>query len=161
MIAFPMIASVLWSGTVGKKRNRLAMGTNDMRFTIDQLVIFAARAGNLPLLKERVSAGGSTNFTDPRHGSALAEAIRCRHLDVLDWLIARGCNVNVQCRDARGPLEMALRDPDPTIVYRLVCAGARLTRTAGPHYRRRLEDCLRRIASRGSEDGAHTASPLT
>jgi len=117
-----------------------------MNFTIDQLVIFAARAGNLPLLKTRIEAGGNVNYIDPKHGSALAEAIRGRYLEVLDWLISNGCNVNVQYRDAFGPLEMALSHPDAQTVYRLVCAGAKLTRTARPHYRKRLEECLKTIS---------------
>ena len=67
-----------------------------MSFTPDQLVIFAARAGNVSLLEERVRAGGDINHVDAQHGSALAEAIRKGNLDVLDWLIANGVEVNVQ-----------------------------------------------------------------
>lgn len=125
-----------------------------MEFTTDQLVIFAARAGNLSLLEERVAAGGDVNYTDPRYGSAMTEAIKQRHITVLDWLIANGANVNIQYHDGIGPLEIALRNPDPEVVYRLVCAGAKLTRTARPYYRKRLDDCMKKIAEKKSEPPA-------
>jgi hypothetical protein len=119
-----------------------------MTITIDQHVIFAARAGNLPLLKDRVEAGGNINHIDPQHGSALAEAIRGRHIEVLEWLIANGANVTIQYRDAFGPLELALVHPDSEVVYQLVCAGAKLTRTARPNYRKRLEGYLKATSKR-------------
>ncbi len=119
-----------------------------MSFTVDQLVIFAARSGNLPLLIERVRAGGDINYLDPEHGSALSEAIRSRDLDVLDWLIASGVDVNARHHDAIGPLEIALHNPAPEVVYRLVCAGAKLTRTARPYYRQRLDKCLAQTSTK-------------
>jgi|RhiMethySRZTD1v2_1073278.scaffolds.fasta_scaffold365782_2 ankyrin repeat protein len=120
-----------------------------MPFSIDQLVIFAARAGNLSLLKERVSAGGNINYVDPYYGSALIQAIRGCHLEALDWLITNGADVNAQYHDGFGPLEIALRCSDPQVVYRLVCAGAKLTQKARSYYRKRLEDCLKAIAKEG------------
>ena len=42
-----------------------------MSFTINQKVIFAVRAKNLELLKERISDGGDINYQDPIHSSAL------------------------------------------------------------------------------------------
>ena len=123
-----------------------------MSFTVDQLVIFAARAGNLPLLKERVQAGGNINYVDSKHGSALAEAIRQSNLDLLDWLISNGADVNIQYRDGIGPLEVALRDPVSAVVYRLVYAGAKLRKTTRPYYRTRLEQCLTEVASAGKKE---------
>ena len=54
-----------------------------MAFNIDQLVIFAARSGNLPLLQERLAAGGNVNHIDPCFGSALAAAVRKQNLPVV------------------------------------------------------------------------------
>ena len=123
-----------------------------MSFTIDQLVIFAARSGNLQLLKERVKAGGGINYNDSSHGSALTAAIIAGHIEVLDWLIANGVDVNVQYHDGIGPLEVALRSPEPTVVYRLACAGAKLRKKTRPYYRERLEQCLAEVSATGKTD---------
>jgi hypothetical protein len=66
-----------------------------MPFTIDQLVVFAARSGNLPLLQERVAAGGNVNHVDATHGSALCAAIRAHSLRVVQWLLENGADANV------------------------------------------------------------------
>jgi ankyrin repeat protein len=120
-----------------------------MDFTIDQLVIFAARSGNLQLLKERVRAGGDINYNDSSHGSALTAAILKGHLNVLDWLISNGADVNMEYHDGIGPLEVALRNPEPTVVYRLACAGAKLRKKTRPYYRERLEQCLTVVSGTG------------
>jgi len=122
-----------------------------MSFTIDQLVIFAARSGNLPLLQERVKAGGNINYIDSYHGSALSVTIIQGHLEVLEWLIANGVDVNVEYHDGIGPLEIALRSPKTPVVYRLACAGAKLRKKTRPYYRERLEKCLSEV-SRASKD---------
>ncbi len=121
-----------------------------MSFSIDQLVIIASRAGNLHLLEERVLAGGNVNYNDSQYGSALIAAITHRHFHILDWLITNNADVNVQYHDGLGPLEIALRNSDPEIVYRLVCAGAKLTRTARPYFRKRLDDCLKTISEKNA-----------
>ena len=118
-----------------------------MSFTLDQLVIFAARGGNLPLLKERVLAGGSLNYNDPKHGSALSAAIMNADLEILDWLISNSVNVNVEYHNGIGPLEYALRNPVPEVVYRLVCAGAKLRKKTRPYYRERLEQCIAKVTA--------------
>ncbi len=118
-----------------------------MSFTKDQLVIFAARTGNLPLLKERVEAGGDINGFDPTYGSALGEAIRQSNLEVVDWLLKNGVDLEVQQHDGVGPLEIALNHPKPELVYKLVCAGAKLRKRSRPHYRQRLEECLAAVAN--------------
>jgi ankyrin repeat protein len=114
-----------------------------MVFTTDQLVIFAARSGNLSLLQERVAAGGSVNYIDPRHGAALVEAVRTRNKDVVQWLLENGADPNLELRPEIGPLEIALHHPVPEIVECLLNFGARLRRKARPHYARRLDQCLK------------------
>lgn len=120
-----------------------------MSFTIDQLTIFSARSGNLQLLKERVQAGGDINYIDSSHGSALTAAIIKGHLEVLDWLMANGVDVNVEYHDGIGPLEVALRNPESSVVYRLVCVGAKLRKKTRPYYRERLEQCLAEVSAAG------------
>ena len=117
-----------------------------MSFTTDQLIIFAARAGDLDLLKERVEAGGDVNHQDPGHGSALGAAIRKGNLDVLDWLLSNEADPNAEYHDGIGPLEVALRHPVPEVVYRLVCAGAKLRKKTRPQYRERLEECIAAVS---------------
>ena len=114
-----------------------------MAFSKHQLVIFAARSGNIPLLRERVNAGGDVNHRDPSHGSALTAAIRAGKLDVVEWLLDNGADVNADYGDQIGPLEVALRHPEPEMVGLLLRAGARLRKKVRPHYAARLEECLR------------------
>lgn len=123
-----------------------------MAFTKDQLVIFAARSGNLALLRERVSAGGDVNYFDSDHGSALTAAIRAMNLPTVEWLIANGADVNAEYRDGIGPLEIALHHPVPEIVDLLLQAGARLGRKARPYYAQRLTECLKVLASTKTSD---------
>lgn len=113
--------------------------------TQDQLVIFAARSGNTALLEERLEAGGNLNVIDAQHGCALVAAIVGGHLEAVRLLCDRGADPNLVLGDSWGPLETALRDPDPSIVYVLVCGGAVLQHKARPHYARRLEQCLKQV----------------
>ncbi len=57
-----------------------------MPFTKHQLVVFAARSGNIAKLSERVSAGGHVNHVDPRYGSPLIAAIHAGRLSAIEWL---------------------------------------------------------------------------
>ncbi len=77
-----------------------------MTSTIDQRVVFAARSGNMPVLKARVRAGGDINYVDPQHGSALVVAITHDHVDVVEWLIGTGADVNAEYHYGVGPLEV-------------------------------------------------------
>ncbi len=114
-----------------------------MCFTIDQKVIFAARSGNIDLLKERVSFGGSVNLYDPNHGSALIAAICNEHKEIISWLIANGADVNFEHRHGIGPLEVALHHPNPEIVKILAWSGAKLKKKSRSIYGERLEECLK------------------
>jgi ankyrin repeat protein len=97
-----------------------------MAFTKHQLVIFAARSGNLPLLRERVRNGGDINCLDPKHGAPLMAAIRSDHVAAVRWLLANGADVNAKYGDQFGPLEVALYHPNPEVVGVLLEHGARL-----------------------------------
>jgi len=114
-----------------------------MSITLDQKVIFAARSGNLELLKERVESGGSVNVYDPKHGSALIEAIRKENKEIISFLIENGADVNYEHHDGVGPLEVALRHPNPEIVKLLAWSGAKLKKKTREYYGERLEQCLK------------------
>ncbi len=114
-----------------------------MNITLNQKVIFATRSGNLELLKERVALGGSIHLYDPKHGSALIEAIRCEHKEIISWLVENGVDVNFEHYHGIGPLEVALRNPNPEIVKLLAWSGAKLKRKSREYYGKRLEKCLK------------------
>ena len=114
-----------------------------MSITLDQKVIFAARSGNLELLKERIALGGSVNIYDPKHGSALIAAIGKGHKEIISCLIENGADVNYEHHDGIGPLEVALRHPNPEIVKLLAWSGAKLKRKTREFYGERLEECLK------------------
>jgi ankyrin repeat protein len=120
--------------------------------TVHQLAIFAARSGDLALLAQIAEEGADLNYQDPKHGSALSAAIHAAKVETVQFLIEHGVNVNVKYSDSLGPLEQALHNPNPNIVYLLVCAGAKLTRTSRPHYRNRLTECLRSIKTDERKD---------
>ena len=92
--------------------------------TKDQLVIFAARSGNVAALRERVAA--------------------------VEWLLANGADVNAQYGDQIGPLEVALYHPNPEVVGLLLRAGARLRKKVRPYYAARLKNCLRILGRQSS-----------
>jgi len=118
--------------------------------SLDQLVVRAARIGDLSLLQERVAAGGRINYWDAVRGNALVAAIRRADVPMLEWLVRNGADVDVDYGDAIGPLEIALRSPNAAVVRTLVYAGAKLKRTARPFYRQRLEECLRESPDEGT-----------
>jgi len=109
-----------------------------MTITLDQKVVFAARSGNLELLKERISAGGSIE-----DGAALLVAIRNKNKEIISFLIESGADLNFEHHHGIGPLEVALRHPNPEIVKLLAWSGAKLKKKSREYYRERLEQCLK------------------
>ena len=116
-----------------------------MAFTKHQLVIFAARSGNVAALRDRVRAGGDINHFDPKHGAPLMAAIRNDRVAAIEWLLANGADANAEYGDQVGPLEVALYHPNPEVVNLLLRAGARLRKTARPYYSARLKNCLKAL----------------
>lgn len=121
-----------------------------MAFTKHQLVIFAARSGNVAALCERVRDGGDINHFDARHGAPLMAAIRHDRVAAVEWLLANGADVNAEYRDQIGPLEVALYQPNPEVVGLLLRAGARLKNKARPYYVARLTKCLKALGHQES-----------
>ena len=113
-----------------------------MPFTLNQLVIFAARGGNLDLLKERVESGGDINYFDSNYGSALTAAIGNGNICIIDYLIENGANLNAENAHGIVPLEMALHHASDDIVRKLAMSGAKLNSRSRPHWRERLVACL-------------------
>ena len=114
-----------------------------MAFTINQKVIFAVRGRNLDLLKERISKGGDINYQDPEHGSALITAIKNEDETILQYLLENGVNVNTENSHGIVPLEVALHQSNDDIVKKLSWSGAKLNSRSRPHWKERLEACLK------------------
>ena len=113
-------------------------------FTIHQLLIFAARAGNLDLIRERIAAGGDVSYFDEQHGSALFVAIAGHHLPAIELLLSHGADVHMADTHGQGALEHSLRLQDDCITAALLQSGARLKAHALPHFREALTEHLRR-----------------
>lgn len=80
-----------------------------MTFSLDQLLIFAVRAGNLTVAKERLAQGASPNYLDPVHGSAAMEAVRRGDAEMLGLLLQAGLTSNGPAAlDQGGLMEGAL-----------------------------------------------------
>jgi hypothetical protein len=132
-----------------------------MPFNKHQLVIFAARSGNVAALRERVRAGGDINYFDPKHGAPLMAAIRSGNAATIKWLLANGADVNAEYGTQIGPLEVALYRPDAEVASLLVEAGARLRKRVRPYYAVRLENCLKalgRSAKANSRAAGHVGA---
>ena len=129
-----------------------------MPFDKHQLVIFAARSGNIAALRERVREGGDLNHFDPKHASPLMAAIRSGNVAAIKWLLANGADVNAEYGTQIGPLEVALYRPEPEVVSLLVEAGARLRKRVRPYYAVRLENCLKALG-RSAKANSRAANP--
>lgn len=132
-----------------------ADGQETMAFTKDELVIFAARSGNVTALSKRVRDGGNINYFDSRHGAPLIAAIRNERIAAIEWLLANGVDVNASYGDQIGPLEVALYRPNLEVVGLLLSAGARLRKKVRPFYAVRLKNCLKSLASLRSQRTPH------
>src|SRR5213595_892997 len=81
-----------------------------MSFTLNQVLIFAARAGNYALLEERLVGGADPNYFDPSHGSAAMESVRRGDSRMLRMLLDQGLRPSSPAAARQGGLiEAALR----------------------------------------------------
>ena len=113
-------------------------------FTIHQLLIFAACAGDLDVMRERIEAGADVSYFDDQHGSALFAAIGGHHASAVELLLSHGANVHMADTHGHGALEYSLRFQDDSITAVLLQSGARLKAHALPHYSEALTEHLRR-----------------
>ena len=116
-----------------------------MKFTLDQLLIFAARAGNHTLAEERLSGGADPNVSDASHGSAATESIRRGDIQMLSLLLEGGLNPDgAAAVEGGGLIETALRHQKEEIALLLAERGFRLQPHARSVYRERLDQVFAR-----------------
>lgn len=113
---------------------------------MNQLLIFAARAGNYALVKERLAQGADPNYFDPFHGSAAMEASCRGDFDVLNLLLECGLNPGGQAAVAsEGIIEGALRYQHEEIAVLLIERGFRLMPHARSIYREQLQKAYKQL----------------
>lgn len=113
-------------------------------FSIHQLLIFATRAGNLELMRERIAAGGDVSYQDEQHGNALLVAIRSHQLPIVELLLSHSADVHLSDPCGQGALEYALYYQDDAIAALLLRFGARLKPHSLPHFRNMLVEHFKR-----------------
>jgi len=114
-----------------------------MNFSLDQLLVFAARAGNQAAAEELLAKGASPNYLDPVHGSAAMEAVRHGNADMLNLLLQAGLTARSPAAlDQGGLLEGALHHHQPHIAVLLAGHGFGLLPHARSIYRDRLQKAL-------------------
>jgi hypothetical protein len=115
-----------------------------MSFLLDQLLIFAVRAGNRPLAQERLARGANPNYLDSQHGSAAMEAVRRGDADMLSLLLDAGLTSDGPAAlDPGGLIEGALHHQHEHIAVLLADRGFRLLPHARSIYRERFQKALR------------------
>ena len=112
--------------------------------SLNELLIFAARAGNAALVSERIEAGADPNYRDERHGSALLEAVRGGHGALVQALLTHGADPNRAVWRGDGPLELALHYGHDDLVAVLLQAQTRLRPHSTATYRQLLAESLER-----------------
>jgi ankyrin repeat protein len=122
-------------------------------FSAHQLLIFAARAGNLELMRERIAAGADVSYQDEQHGSALLVAVASHQASAVELLLSHGSDILMSDSHGQGALEYALRSHDDAIVSVLLRAGARLQPHSLPRFRDMLAQHLKRQSVQNESPG--------
>jgi ankyrin repeat protein len=87
--------------------------------------------------------GADVHYHDEKYGTALFEAIRCRHPQTVELLLEHGTAMDTDS-DGEAGLEYALRFQNDEIISLLLNAGARLQSHALPHFKIMLSEYLKR-----------------
>ncbi len=104
-------------------------------FTINQLLIFACRSGNLKLIKERIKLGDDINYLDEMHGSPLLEAVKSNNTELIEFLIQNGADLKISDKHENGPVEYAIGYGNKESLKLLLDREASMVNPGRPHYR--------------------------
>jgi hypothetical protein len=114
-----------------------------MSFTIDQLLIFAVRAGNQSLAAELISLGADPNYFDPSHGSAAMACISRGDIYMLSLLLEHGLTpTGAAALGYGGLVEAALHHHHTEIAVLLADRGFHLVPHSLAIYREQLENAF-------------------
>ncbi|MEO5713574.1 MAG: ankyrin repeat domain-containing protein [Luteolibacter sp.] len=108
-------------------------------FTIHQLLIFACRSGDIPLVQERITLGGDVNYYDPGNGSSLFEAVRKDNPELVAFLLDAGADLKIQDNKGRGVVEAAIYHNSRNALRLLLDRGAHIVNKGKPNYHKILE----------------------
>jgi len=86
---------------------------------------FASSGGDPEIVQMILDAGADLNFIDPSGRSTLLHFATSRGLgDFVDYLVARGTDVNIATNEGQTALHWVVRREDPEMVAKLLAAGA-------------------------------------
>lgn len=108
-------------------------------FTTHQLLIFACRSGNIPLVDERIKLGGDVDYYDPQNGSPLFEAVRKDNPELIAFLLDAGAKLNIQDNKGRGLVEAAIYHNSRNALRLILDRGSHVVDKGKPNYRKMLE----------------------
>jgi ankyrin repeat protein len=113
---------------------------NQTEFSIDQLLIFACRTGEIQLVKERIEKGADVNYLDERYGSPLLAAVGNNKLQVFDYLLSKGANIKIATQYDIGIVEIAIRYGNVDTLKHILDCGANLVNPGKPNYKKMLHN---------------------
>ncbi len=101
--------------------------------TLNDLLIFSCRSGNIDLIKERIEAGADINYQNRNGETPILAAIKKESISAVSYLIEQGANSNCKDNYENTPLEYAVEFNSKEIAELLFNNGAYLGNKASPH----------------------------
>ncbi len=106
--------------------------------SLNELLIFSCRSGNLDLITERVQKGADINYRNNDGSTPILAAISKGYFAAVKYLINQGADLS--CKDSYGnnPLEYAIESNNKEIAELLFDHGAYLGKKASPYAKKWL-----------------------
>ncbi len=101
--------------------------------TLNDLLIFSCRSGNLQLILERIQKGADINYQDNDGTTPLLTATKGGHLEVVKYLLEQGADLTCKDHYGNNPLEYAIELNKTDIAEILFNNGAYLGEKASPY----------------------------
>jgi len=100
--------------------------------TIDDLLIFSCRSGNLELIRERVNQGANIDYKDNDGTTPILTAIKNGHFSIVKALIEKGASVSCVDHHGNNPLDYASEFRNKEIAKLLFENGAYVSNKISP-----------------------------
>ena len=104
--------------------NLLTIDINEDRPGEGTVLMYAARQGNIELVKKFVSQGADVNIDSPGTGTALMVATRAGALPVVKYLLTQGAEIDADSRGVGTALIVAVLGQNLPLIKYLVSQGA-------------------------------------